>query len=44
MNCKGPCLPHCYYKNIIIGIIIGLIIGLIIELIIKNKKEIYIKN
>lgn len=27
MKCQGPCLPHCYYKNIIVLIIIGFLLG-----------------
>ena len=27
MNCKGPCLPHCYNKYSILFLMIGLVIG-----------------
>ena len=27
MNCKGPCLPHCYNKYSIFAFVIGLAIG-----------------
>ena len=27
MNCKGPCLPHCYNKYSILAFVIGIAIG-----------------
>lgn len=30
MDCKGPCLLHCYYKISILLLLIGVIIGLCI--------------
>ena len=40
MDCKGPCLKHCYYKNSILLFIIGLLLGLILN---KGlKKEFFI--
>lgn len=27
MDCKGPCLIHCYKKNSLIILLIGLLIG-----------------
>ena len=37
MNCKGPCLIHCYKKNTIIILLIGFTIGFVIGSI--NKKN-----
>ena len=31
VNCQGPCLLHCYYKNSILLLLIGFIIGLYIK-------------
>ena len=28
INCQGPCLVHCYYKNSIVLLLIGFLIGL----------------
>ena len=44
MNCKGPCLLHCYYKNSLILIFIGIIIGYYINNQINNKKIEKLKN
>ena len=31
MNCKGPCLQHCYNLNNIIYLLVGCIIGYILN-------------
>lgn len=38
MNCKGPCLLHCYYFNSVLLILFGIIIGYYISE--YNKKNI----
>ena len=49
MQCKGPCLPHCYSDQLII-FFIGLILGVMITLIIinynnkHNKSKLYKLN
>ena len=35
MDCKGPCLKHCYYKNSILLFLIGFLLGLILNKRIK---------
>ena len=35
MSCEGPCLKHCYNKNILLYLFIGILIGLSISYIIK---------
>ncbi len=38
--CSGPCLPHCFNKNIFFYITIGMILGyLLYSKIQKNKKN-----
>lgn len=39
---QGPCLPHCYSKNILFYIIVGVILGMLIYHIKINCKEIQI--
>ena len=45
-NTSGPCLPHCYTKNLIfvfiiilISIIVGILIGINLGILIKSKDE-----
>jgi len=40
INCLGPCLQHCYYKNNIIIFFLGILFGIIISDIkfIQNRK------
>lgn len=41
LNCEGPCLSHCYYKNSFLLLIIGIIIGYLIykNICIQSKKK-----
>ncbi len=39
MNCQGPCLIHCYYKNSLILLLIGFILGIIISNILSKNRE-----
>ena len=42
MNCNGPCLQHCYYKdNNLLIFFIGFVVGIVIKMIYdrcNNKK------
>ena len=44
MNCKGPCLPHCYKFNLCL-FFFGILIGYFGSILFKNKNSnIYINK
>ena len=40
LNCKGPCISHCYYKYSIIFILIGILIGYSLTEVMKQRKKV----
>jgi len=39
INCKGPCISHCYYKYSIIFILLGILIGYALTEVMKKRKS-----
>jgi len=39
INCKGPCISHCYYKYSIIFILLGILIGYTLTEVMKKRKS-----
>jgi hypothetical protein len=39
LNCKGPCISHCYYKYSIIFILIGILIGYALTEVMKKRQS-----
>ena len=38
MDCKGPCLLHCYKKNSLLLILIGFLIGFFVSRLLNRSK------
>ncbi len=39
INCQGPCLLHCYYKNSLLLLVIGFLLGLVFSHYYKNNNK-----